>query len=218
MTVDTSTTTTVANGSAFGASSNAATAVSGLGSGIETTAIINALMAVNGQTKTALQSQQTLISTKISDYQNLNTKMLSLQSAARALQGVGDWQKLVATSSNKSAATATASSGGTAGAITFSVQNLASANVMASGQAVSSTSSVVASGPIFVASGGFALGLRTVSGDSSLALGNHTIAVTQASKAAAVTGTAPAASTTISAGVNDTFSAVVNGQAVSYTL
>ena len=42
------------------------------------------------QTKTALQSQQTMISTKISDYQNLNTKMLSLQSAARALQGAAE--------------------------------------------------------------------------------------------------------------------------------
>ena len=213
MTVDTSGST------AIGASSTAATAaISGLGSGIDTTSIINALMAVNGLTKTNLQTQQTAINTKISDYQDLNTKMLALQSAARSLQGVSDWQQVVASSSNAYAATATATAGGTAGSITFAVTNLASADVMATGQSVASTSSVVASGPILVASGGYALGLRSLSGDSSLSLGSHTIAVTQASSGATVTGTAPSPPTTITAGANDTFTATVNGQNVTYQL
>jgi flagellar hook-associated protein 2 len=213
MTVDTSSASTI------GASTTSSTsAISGLGSGIDTASIINALMAINGQTKTTLQTQQGLISTKISDYQDLNSKMLSLQSAARALQGVGDWQQLVASSTNSTVATAVATGGGSAGSLTFSVANLASANVLATGQPVTSTSSIVASAPIFVASGGYALGLRTVSGDASLSLGSHTIAVTQASSGASVTGSGPATSTTISAGVNDTFSAVLNGQSVSYQL
>jgi flagellar hook-associated protein 2 len=217
MTVGTTASSTAAN--SFGVSSTASTtAVSGLGSGIDTTAIINALMTVNGATKTRLQAEQTTNSTKISDYQSLNTKMLALQSAARSLQGTNDWQQLSATTSNIGAATATTSGGGVPGSVTFSVTNLASANVVATGASVASTSSVVATAPIFVASGGYALGLRTVAGDSSLALGNHTIAVTQASSGATFTGTAPAQPTTIAAGSNDTFSAVVNGQAVSYQL
>lgn len=213
MTVNTS------SASTFGASANAApTAVSGLGSGIDTTSIINALMAVNGQTKTNLQAQQTANNTKIADYQDLNTKMLALQTAARSLQGLGDWQQLVASSTNSTVASATTTGGGTAGSVTFAVTRLAVANVVATGAAVSSTASVVASGPLFVASGGDALGLRTVSGDSVLSLGGHSIAVTQASNGASVTGTAPAQPVTIGAGVNDTFTAVVNGQPVSYHL
>ena len=213
----TSTAATAAN--SFGTSSTSSpTAVSGLGSGIDTTAIINALMTVNGQTETALKAQQTANNTKIADYQNLNTMMLSLQSAARSLQSNTDWQSVVATTSNLSAATATTTGGGQPGSVTFSVTNLASANVVATGASVASTSSVVATAPIFVASGGYALGLRTVAGSSSLALGNHSIAVTQASSGATFTGSAPAQPTTIGAGTNDTFSAVVNGQAVSYQL
>ena len=207
---------TASNG--IGVSSTASTtAVSGLGSGIDTTAIINALMAVNGATKTRLQASETTNNTKISDYQTLNTKMLALQTAARSLQGVGDWQQIVATTTNMTAATATTTGGGSAGSVTFAVTNLASANVVATGASVASTSSVVATAPIFVASGGFALGLRTVAGDSSLALGGHTIAVTQASSGASFTGSAPAQPTTIT-GSNDTFTAVVNGQSVSYQL
>ena len=218
MTVSTTGTTSTAANS-FGVSSTASTtAVSGLGSGIDTTAIINALMTVNGQTKTNLQTQQTANNTKISDYQDLNTKMLALQSAARSLQGVNDWQQVVAASSNPTVASATATSGGSAGAVTFSVQNLATANVVATGLSVASTSSAIASGPLFVASSGFGLGLRTVSGDASLSMGNHAIVVTQASSGAAVTGAAPAPPVTIAAGTNDTFTAVVNGQNVSYQL
>jgi flagellar hook-associated protein 2 len=213
MTVDTSSASTI------GAAANAATtAISGLSSGIDTTSIINALMAVNAQTQTNLQTQQTANNTKISDYQTLNSQMLALQSAARELQGVGDWQQYVAASSNQGAATATSVAGGSAGSVTFSVENLAQADVQASAQTVASTSSVIASAPLFIASGGYGLGLRSVSGDSSLSLGSHTISVTQASSGASVTGTAPAPPTTISAGTNDTFSAVVNGQSVSYTI
>jgi flagellar capping protein FliD len=123
-------TTTQTAPNSFGVSSTgSSTAVSGLGSGIDTTAIINALMAVNGQTETNLKAQQTANNTKISDYQTLNTKMLALQTAARSLGSSADWQQLVATSSNSTAATATTSGGGSAGSVTFSVLNLATANV-----------------------------------------------------------------------------------------
>jgi flagellar hook-associated protein 2 len=213
MTVSTSTASNI------GAAANAATtAISGLSSGIDTTSIINALMAVNAETQTNLQTEQSTNNTKIADYQNLNSQMLALQNAARSLQGVGDWQQFLASSSNVGAATATSVAGGSAGSVTFSVENLAQADVVATGQTTASTSTVIASGPILVGSGGYALGLRSVAGDSSLSLGGHTIAVTQASSGASVTGVAPAPPTTIAAGTNDTFTAVVNGQSVSYQL
>jgi flagellar hook-associated protein 2 len=214
-------TTSTDDGSTDGLSTtnSSATAISGLGSGIDTTSIINALMEVNAQTENQLKAQQTTISTKIADYQDLNTKMLALQTAAETLGNPNDWNQLVASSSNSTAATASVSGGGgQSGSVTFSVQQLATANVMASAMAVSSTSSTIASGNIFVSASGYALGITSVAGDSSLALGSHTIAVTQASQAASVTGGAPAGSTTISQGVNDTFTATVNGQSKTYTL
>ena len=55
---------------------------SGLVSGLNTQSIINAEMAVYEQPLTTLQTEQTTINTKITDYQAINTQLLSLQQSA----------------------------------------------------------------------------------------------------------------------------------------
>ena len=76
---------------------------------------------------------------------------------------------------------------------------------------VSSQNAQVTSGPLLVAVGGGALGIGTLA-SSNLSIGNHTIAVTQASTGTSLTGsTALAASTTITAGENDTLTYEIDG-------
>jgi flagellar hook-associated protein 2 len=66
--------------------------------------------------------------------------------------------------------------------------------------------------------GGGGLGIATLA-SSNLSVGNHTVAVTQASAGASLTATAaPAASTTITAGSNDTLTYDLDGASESLTI
>jgi flagellar hook-associated protein 2 len=98
------------------------------------------------------------------------------------------------------------------------VDSLAQADSEISAGSVSSETAQITSGPLLVAVGGGALGIGTLA-SSNLAVGNHTIAVTQASAGASLTATsAPAASTTITTGSNDTLTYDLDGTAESLTI
>jgi len=64
---------------------NGPVSFSGLVSGLNTQSIISAEMAVYEQPLNNLQTEQSTINTKITDYQAINTQLLSLQQAADAL-------------------------------------------------------------------------------------------------------------------------------------
>ena len=63
---------------------NGPVSFSGLVSGLNTQSIINAEMAVYEQPLTNLQTEQSTINTKITDYQAINTQLLALQQSADA--------------------------------------------------------------------------------------------------------------------------------------
>lgn len=192
----------------------------GLISGLNTQAIIQAMMQSYEQPIADLQSQQSTLNTQASDYQAINKDLLAFQQAAQALSTSSDWGARQATSSDASAVTATASSGTPTGSVSFNVLSLAQANSLISSGSVASTSDVVdTNGSFLLAQGGGQYGLSTLSAGSGLALGAHSVAVTQASAAAETTGTVAlqSQSSGITIGsTNNTVAVSVNG--TSYTL
>ncbi len=194
----------------------------GLISGLNTQAIIQAMMQSYEQPIADLQSQQSTLNTQASDYQAINKDLLAFQQAAQALSTSSDWGARQATSSDASAVTASASSGTPTGSVSFNVLSLAQANSLISSGSVSSTSDVVDSSPSFLlAQGGGQYGLTTLSAGSGLALGAHSVAVTQASAAAQTTGTVAlqSQSSGITIGsTNDTVDVTVNGTAYALTV
>lgn len=191
----------------------------GLQSGLNTSQIINAEMALFEQPLAALQLQQATLNTQISDYGTINSDLLSLQQASDALSNTLAFDQAYSVSStNSSVATGKITSGSQAGSITMAVDQLATGSTQISAGTVAATSDVVASGDYLVASGGAALGIQSFSGQSSLAAGAHTLQVTQASAGATVLGTTPpAASTTISS-TNDTIAVTIDGTASTFTI
>jgi flagellar hook-associated protein 2 len=192
--------------------------MSGLASGIDTTSIINALMQVAAQPQAMLHAQETTVKTQITAYQALNTALQSVTSDALLLTLPSGWKGTAATSSDNTVVTATSTSGAVGGAFTFSVNNLATSSSLISSASVPSASTTVTSGNLLLsqASG---LGFSALGGDQVLATGSHTLTVTTATTGATLSGTSPvAASTTITAGSNDTLTYTVDGVAKTATI
>ncbi len=194
----------------------------GLISGLNTQALIQAMMQSYQQPITNLQNEQSTLNTQAGDYQAINKDLLAFQTAAQALATPSGWGARLATSSDPAAVTATAASGTPSGSVSFGVLSLAQADSLVSAGSVSSTADVVDSSPGFLlAQGGARYGLATLAAGSGLALGSHSVAVSQASAAAATTGTTDLQSQTggITVGSsNDTVNVTVNGTAYALTL
>src|SRR6476646_2688921 len=145
--------------------------IDGLVSGLNTTQIIQQLMAVERlpeqqltQSKTDSQNRATLL-------QSLNSLVSSLRTAATAFAPdsvltPSAWASTTATSSSSTSVSAVASSTATPGSATFTVTQVASAGSAVSSGSVSSTTAPVASGPITVSKGLDAVGFTSV--DSGL--------------------------------------------------
>jgi flagellar hook-associated protein 2 len=191
--------------------------LSGAVSGIDTSQIIAELMEVAAQPQQQLQTQLNNASTVLASYNLISNDAAKLLSAADTLESPSGWQAW-APASTTDDATATVGSGATGGSITFSVDALAMADSKISSGSVSSESGQVTSGPLLVAAGGGALGIGTLA-SSNLSIGDHTIAVTQASSGASLTGTsAPAGTTTITTGKNDTLDYDIGTSSYQLTL
>ncbi|HEU5109443.1 MAG TPA: flagellar filament capping protein FliD, partial [Micromonosporaceae bacterium] len=114
------------------------TSIDGLVSGLNTSALISQLMQVEAAPQTALKNKVTVGNKAVSAYQNVNTKMAAVVTAAKALGNADTWGSLAATSSSD-AAVATTTTGGMSGSITFKVDRLAAAHTVMFGDTVSST-------------------------------------------------------------------------------
>ncbi|MCL4422086.1 MAG: flagellar filament capping protein FliD [Actinobacteria bacterium] len=214
--------------SSAGSSSGPALIDSGLIPGLNTTAIINALLQPYEQPIQDLQAQQAQIGAQVTDYQQINSDLQALEQAAEALAGpagsssgldaVSSAWAMAATSSASSVATASAEPGTPAGSISFTVSQLAQNDIMLSSGSVSSDSQVITSAPSFLLSQASPLGFSEMAAGSGLGIGSHQISVTQASQGAITTGSSPPASSTTISSSNDSVNATVNGTSVTYTL
>jgi flagellar hook-associated protein 2 len=191
--------------------------LTGLSSGVDTSEIIAELMQVNEIPQQQLTTQLNSASAVLGSYQALSTDIATLQSVSDTLASPSGWQAWIPNSTTEDA-TATVGDGAIGGSITFSVDSLAQADSQISSGSVTSESAQVTSGPLLVAVGGGGLGVSTLS-SSNLSIGNHTIAVTQASAGASLTSaSAPAASTTVVSGTNDTLDYDLDGNTASLTI
>jgi flagellar hook-associated protein 2 len=126
-------------------SSSGNSKIDGLVSGLDTTSIINAIMAQAALPQTNLKNNLALQQAKLAAYQAINTRFATMQSAADALTSASTWQSMAVTSSS-STVSATAAAGAQAGNFTFDVTQLASYQSSVFSNTVSSTSATVVPG------------------------------------------------------------------------
>ncbi|WP_328291745.1 flagellar filament capping protein FliD [Kineococcus sp. NBC_00420] len=112
--------------------SSSSSAVDGLISGLDTSSIITKLLSVDAAPQTQLKNNVSTAQTKINAYQSVNARMAALQTAAAALTQASTWTAASATTSDTNA-TATAASSALPGALSFSVNGLASGKSILSG-------------------------------------------------------------------------------------
>ena len=118
--------------------SSAFASISGIVSGVQTDEIIQKMIEVQSRPINNLQSQQALLTAKLTAWQDANTRLLAIKTAALALLNPFTFQSRKAVSSNSDLVAAQATAGASVGSYTFRVTSLASAHQMAS-QAFSDT-------------------------------------------------------------------------------
>jgi flagellar hook-associated protein 2 len=102
--------------------------IGGLASGLDTTAIINQLMAIEKQPRVLLDTKQTLIQTKQALLRNFQTQLKTLQTAAADLRSVTLFQQTQAVESSDATKVAVSSTNGAGvGGYQIDVQQLANA-------------------------------------------------------------------------------------------
>jgi flagellar hook-associated protein 2 len=104
-------------------------AIDGLVSGMNTTDLVNQLMQAEALPQTALKNKVTTQNKVVSAYQSVNTKMIALATAAKAL-GSSDAWGAKKTTSNSDAAVVTAQAGASAGSLSFRVESVATTQTM----------------------------------------------------------------------------------------
>ncbi|MCU1375546.1 MAG: Flagellar hook-associated protein 2 [Actinomycetia bacterium] len=193
--------------------------VDGLVSGLDTTALIKQLITAERGTQDRLVVKRDKAKAVVAAYQSVNTKLAALRDAATALSDSAGWNVMKAASAVPSVATASTTASALGGSLSINVTQLASSATVISSGTAPSLQGVITSGPLLVSAGGAAVGVATFAGSAGLALGAHTIKVTQASSAASKTATGTVgANTVIAAGVNDVLSVEVDGVPKSYTI
>ena len=120
--------------------------ISGAVSGLDTSSIINQLVAVQGNQQTLLRNQQTTQQNAADALGKLSTALGTVGSLASSLAKTSTWAGTTVTSSSSSV-TASAT-GTTTGALTFDVTSLAAAHALVSASTIASPSTVIASGPL----------------------------------------------------------------------
>lgn len=121
----------------------------GIGSGLDVSSIVSQLVALEKKPLATLQSSANRIQTQISTYGQVQSLMSDLSAAATALTKTSLWTQNTANSSNIATLTATAKAGAASGAYSIQVNQLASAQSLASGTFTNSAS-VLGSGKLTI--------------------------------------------------------------------
>jgi flagellar hook-associated protein 2 len=193
--------------------------IGGLATGLDTNAIIAALVASERALENPIKNQGALAQLALQSYTLIRTNLSSLTTATLALARPAAWNTLAATSSNATVASVTAGSGNFSGTLSFNVDALASAGSIRSTNIITDTTTTVAAHKsVFVAAGGKALGFSTFRSDDALANGSHTITVSQASSAATKLGGSALSGSTVIDGTSDSLELSINGTPTTLTL
>jgi flagellar hook-associated protein 2 len=104
----------------------------GIGSGIDVSAIVSQLVALDKAPLTQLKAAASTIQTKLSTYGTITSQVSALGEAATKLSSSTGWNAVSASSSNSSAISVTAASGAPAASFTMEVSQLAKSQTTAS--------------------------------------------------------------------------------------
>lgn len=163
------------------------TSIDGLITGLDTTSIINQLLAAERIPQNQLLAKQALAEARADVFADLRKRYDAVSSAAKALDLPDDWAALSAASSSEKVSVV-ATSGSITGTLSFAVQQRAAAHAVYSTDTLTSLDDVIAAGGSIFSAGSFeGLGFSSLEGDS-LAEGIQTFEVTQDSNAAVVAG------------------------------
>jgi len=163
------------------------TSIDGLITGLDTTSIIDQLIAAERIPQNQLLVKKALSEAKAEVFADLRGRYDAVSSAAKALDLPDDWAALSAVSSSEDVAVA-ATSGSITGTLTFAVQQRATAHAVYSTDTLTSLDDVIAAGGSIFSAGSFeGLGFSALEGDS-LTEGMQTFEVTQESNAAVTVG------------------------------
>jgi len=196
-----------------------AQSIGGLATGLDTNAIIAALVAAERALEDPIKNQGTRDNLFLQSYALIRTGLTSLSTAALALARPAAWNTLAATSSDPNVADVSAGSGTFSRTLSFTVDALASAGSVRSTNIITNTTTAIAAhASVFVAAGGQALGFSTFASDDALAAGAHAITVTQASSAAVKNGDSTLSGSTVVDGTNDSLQLSINGSPTTLTL
>ncbi|MBW2056224.1 MAG: flagellar filament capping protein FliD [Deltaproteobacteria bacterium] len=110
----------------------ATSTVSGLASGINWTDIISQLMEIERRPITLLESRKSDYQEKLSAWQTINTRLLSLKSEADSLKTASDFLAKTASSSDEDILTVSATSSAVAGSYSVTVNRLAQSHKIGS--------------------------------------------------------------------------------------
>ncbi len=144
--------------------------ITGLASGIDTTALVNAMTQQDEGTLNQLQSQQTTLQNKISAWNGLESLFTQLQTDATSLANQNNVLSATTTSSNTNVLTATSSGATQPGSYVLNVTQLATAQSSRS-QSFSSASATIGQGTFTItpsASGSTPLTINITSSNNTL--------------------------------------------------
>ncbi len=115
--------------------------ISGIASGLDTNSIISQLMSIERQPQVRIQQQQTVEAARKQALQDVNTRLLNLQTTIRALRDPGLWaDSQEVDSSDTSRITAIQTGGAAAGGYSIGVSRLARAQQLTQGTAATNAS------------------------------------------------------------------------------
>ncbi len=134
--------------------SSAGISFGGLASGLDTRAIIDALVAIERRPITALEQKKTALGRQKSLFGDLRGLLDRLSTAAKALKTTTDFLQMKAASDDEDVLTATASSSATPGTHAFRVMALATAQVNSSNGSASASASLGGTGELMLHVGG----------------------------------------------------------------
>jgi flagellar hook-associated protein 2 len=141
----------------------------GIGSGLNISAIVSSLTSAYGAAETnALTSQKTSLTAQVSAFGTFSSALDTLQATLSTLENPGQLAGFDATVADKTIASATTTSAAAPGQYTLEVQNLATPQTLTS-QPAASSSSTVGTGTLTIAVGGASTAITIDSSNDTLA-------------------------------------------------
>lgn len=142
----------------------------GIGSGLDISAIVSSLTSAYGAAQTnTLNNEQTTLSAQVSAYGTFSSALSTLQATLTALTDPTKLAGFDATLADKTIATATTDSHAVAGQYAFQVNNLATSATLTSKAFTGGSSSVVGTGSLNITVGGNSTSINIDSSDNTLA-------------------------------------------------